>query len=136
MANFFGVCVKAGVEVTLVDLPGYGFSQVPKAVSRSWDGLLKAYLSRNSIRSLFFLMDSRRRIEAEERQFLASLDHANHQVYVVMTKADKLNKRDLAKQKARLEEALTEEGIRVAGVFQTSSLTRQGVAKIQELIFV
>jgi ribosome biogenesis GTP-binding protein YsxC/EngB len=45
----------------LVDLPGYGYAQVPLAVRLQWQGLLEHYLTRrSSLVGLVLIMDSRR----------------------------------------------------------------------------
>jgi GTP-binding protein len=45
----------------LVDLPGYGFAQVPMVVRLQWQGLLEHYLSRRrSLVGLVLIMDARR----------------------------------------------------------------------------
>ena len=135
MANFFHLSIKAGQEITLVDLPGYGFSKVPRNVSKAWDGLLQAYLSRTAISGLAFLMDCRRKAEPGELDFLARLRDVDHRVFVVLTKADKINRQKLAAQKASLEKSLSEMGVEITKILTVSSLTRKGLDQVRDALF-
>jgi GTP-binding protein len=43
----------------LVDLPGYGYAQVPVEVRRAWAGLIERYLKeRESLAGLVLIMDA------------------------------------------------------------------------------
>ena len=45
----------------LVDLPGYGYAKVPKAMLQSWRTLINAYLEgTDALRLMFLLIDARR----------------------------------------------------------------------------
>ena len=55
--NFF----KLGGALMLVDLPGYGFAQVSKALAEQWQQLIFAYLNgRRALRRVILLIDARR----------------------------------------------------------------------------
>src|SRR5579862_4599709 len=44
-----------------VDLPGYGFAKVPKAVTEQWKGLIERYLlDRGALKLAVLLVDARR----------------------------------------------------------------------------
>lgn len=77
----------------LVDLPGYGFAQVPLEVKREWQKHLEDYLRhRNSLKGLVLLMDVRHPLQEFDRNMLAWSLQAQLPVHVVLTKADKLNR--------------------------------------------
>ena len=44
--NYFGIFAKDDLLGYLVDLPGYGYAQVPIAVRLQWQGLLEHYLKK------------------------------------------------------------------------------------------
>lgn len=77
----------------LVDLPGYGFAQVPLAVKREWQKHLEDYLRhRSCLKGLVLLMDVRHPLQEFDRNMLAWSLQAQLPIHVVLTKADKLNR--------------------------------------------
>ncbi len=77
----------------LVDLPGYGYANVPERVRRQWGTLMDAYFrQRKSLGGLFLIMDVRRPLTPFDRQMLAWADAAGCGVHVLLTKADKLSR--------------------------------------------
>ena len=57
LINFFRLTNGA----VMVDLPGYGYADVPEKVRREWQGLLEQYLTqRENLVGLVLIMDSRR----------------------------------------------------------------------------
>ncbi|HSY06852.1 MAG TPA: ribosome biogenesis GTP-binding protein YihA/YsxC [Steroidobacteraceae bacterium] len=75
----------------LVDLPGYGYAQVPGAERDAWVPLLNALRGRAALIGLFMIVDARRGITAGD---LELLDWAQPtlRVHVLLSKADKLNR--------------------------------------------
>lgn len=85
--NFFDL----GDNRRLVDLPGYGFAKVPKAMREQWQRDLGEYLRiRESLRGLILLMDCRHPLTENDRGMLAWSAAADLPVHVLLTKADKL----------------------------------------------
>jgi GTP-binding protein len=77
----------------LVDLPGYGFAQVPGAVKDAWRELMEQYLgSRRSLCGIIVLMDIRHPLKETDRQMLTWAAHTGKPVHVLLTKADKFNR--------------------------------------------
>ena len=76
-----------------MDLPGYGFAKVPKAVKQAWIKELEAYLQRReSLRGLILLMDSRHPMQPFDEQMLSWAVAAKMPVHILLTKSDKLKK--------------------------------------------
>lgn len=76
----------------LVDLPGYGFAQVPLAVKNEWQRNLDEYLSsRASLRGLVLLMDIRHPLQPFDTQMLQWAQRSAMPMHVLLTKSDKLN---------------------------------------------
>ncbi len=75
----------------LVDLPGYGYAKVSRAMSREWGVLVRAYLeSRDSLAGVAVLMDIRHPLTDLDRSLLDWCLAAGVPVLAVLTKADKL----------------------------------------------
>ena len=75
----------------LVDLPGYGYAKVPRAMSREWGILVGAYLeSRESLAGVVVLMDIRHPLTELDQTLLDWCLAADVPVLAVLTKADKL----------------------------------------------
>ncbi|MBL8226488.1 MAG: YihA family ribosome biogenesis GTP-binding protein [Chromatiales bacterium] len=120
LVNFFSL--EAGVR--LVDLPGYGFARVPRDVREHWERLMEDYFrGRGSLRGLVVAVDSRRGIGDFDRQMLDYARALGRPAHVLLTKADKLNRRE---QEDVLAVAREELGA-ATGVQLFSAVTRLGV---------
>ena len=75
----------------LIDLPGYGYANVPAEERRAWLPLIDALRVRVSLRGLFVIVDSRRGLTAGDEGLL-DWAQATHRVHVLLSKADKLNR--------------------------------------------
>jgi GTP-binding protein len=88
--NFYHVHSSVG-EFCLVDLPGYGFAKVPKALRGRWGELIDGFLSRSpSLKGVAQLIDIRHGPTADDQRAIEY--HARREVPVLflLTKADKL----------------------------------------------
>jgi len=75
----------------LVDLPGYGYAEVPEEVKIKWQRALGEYLQkRNSLKGLVVLMDIRHPLKDLDQQMIQWAVASNIQVMLLLTKADKL----------------------------------------------
>ena len=75
----------------LVDLPGYGYAEVPEEMKRKWQKALAEYLhKRQCLQGLVILMDIRHPLKDLDQQMIAWAVDSNLQVLVLLTKADKL----------------------------------------------
>lgn len=75
----------------LVDLPGYGYAEVPEAVKRNWQRALSEYLEkRQCLKGLVVLMDSRHPMKEQDQQIIHWAVQSKIPVMVLLTKADKL----------------------------------------------
>ncbi len=125
--NFF---VLDDDEHRLVDLPGYGYANVPIAVKRRWSDLVEGYLgSRRSLMGVVLLMDARRPFTDADSQLVDWCVHAGLAIHVLLNKADKLSRgagaRVLADARRRLV-PLGEENV----VQLFSATRRTGVDKL------
>ena len=89
LINYFEV----GQDKRLVDLPGYGYAKVPRAVKAKWDHHLAEYLQmRQSLVGLILLMDIRHPLQDFDQQMLNWAAQAGLPVHILLTKADKLKR--------------------------------------------
>ncbi len=87
MINFFQV----DEHIRFVDLPGYGYAQVPLEERARWKGLIDSYLlHRQSLQLSFLLIDARRGWMDKDLELKAWLEFHNRRFQVIVTKADKL----------------------------------------------
>ncbi len=101
LINFFDLAQGA----VLVDLPGYGYADVPEAVRSKWRGLIEAYLTqRKTLIGLVLIMDARRPLTELDCQLLDWFCPSGRPVHVLLTKADKLNRSDAGLTLRRVRE--------------------------------
>jgi GTP-binding protein len=91
LINFF----ELAPERRLVDLPGYGFAKVPERIRLKWLQLMEHYFNvRESLVGLVLIVDSRRGLGAQDAAMLEWVLARDAHAHVLLTKADKLNRRD------------------------------------------
>ncbi|HSH06829.1 MAG TPA: ribosome biogenesis GTP-binding protein YihA/YsxC [Burkholderiales bacterium] len=128
--NFFDV----GEDLRLADLPGYGFARVPQSVRAQWDRLVGGYLSqRASLAALVIIMDARRPFTAHDARMLDWAQPLERPVLILLSKADKLSKRERAAALAHARKSLAERGMH-AELRLFSSVTREGVEEARALL--
>lgn len=95
--NFFSVRTSAGINLSLVDLPGYGYAKRSKDERKLWAELIDGYLlERPTLRAVALLVDVRRGLEADDLGLIEMLEtgssrgRAALKTLVVATKLDKL----------------------------------------------
>lgn len=90
-----------------VDLPGYGYAKVPKAVQNNWGELVNAYLvDRETLVSVVWILDIRREL-SELDQMLHRWICSHSVPYIpVCTKADKVSLGERAKRREVLGRSL------------------------------
>jgi len=87
--NFF----KSDQDITLVDLPGYGFARRSGEELLRWSNLMETYFgSGRSIELALILMDSRHDPTDDDLQMIDYMNEFGIEYWAVLTKTDKLNK--------------------------------------------
>ena len=128
LINFF----RINDELSLVDLPGYGFAKVPLSVKEKWGQMIEGYLaSRETLVAVVVIMDLRRGIQEDDMQLIEALPHFGIQPILVFTKADKY-KRNARKQ--RRKEIAEEFGVEPSELILTSSTKKFGLADVWKRI--
>src|SRR5690349_9125474 len=67
LVNFFELAPARRI----VDLPGYGYAEVPEQERRKWRPLIDALAARESLSGLFLIVDSRRGITTGDEELIA-----------------------------------------------------------------
>ena len=116
----------------LVDLPGYGYAKVPRAMSREWGILVGAYLeSRESLAGVVVLMDIRHPLTELDESLLDWCLAADVPVLAVLTKADKLARGRRAAALSEVKGRLSGRGER-AGSIAFSATKRIGLGELAD----
>jgi GTP-binding protein len=106
LINFFDL----GGDRRLVDLPGYGYARVSRALREHWRGLLADYFeNRRSLKGLILVVDVRRGLGDFDWQMLDWCGEIGCPVHVLLTKADKLKREAAAAALAQVRRELGEE---------------------------
>lgn len=118
----------------LMDLPGYGYAEVPEAVKRHWQNLLARYLeTRESLKGLVLIMDVRHPLTEHDRTMLEWCMQAQMPVHVLLTKADKLKRGPALTALAQVKSALDKEFPGVTAQLFSSS-AKQGVDEARAVL--
>ncbi|MGD8880714.1 MAG: ribosome biogenesis GTP-binding protein YihA/YsxC [Desulfobacterales bacterium] len=95
LINFFEINQRIG----FVDLPGYGYANVPESVKKTWGPMIETYLStRKVLKAVVVILDIRRTPRQEELNLLSWLHHYSIAGILVLTKTDKLSKNKQAQK--------------------------------------
>ena len=91
----------------LVDLPGYGYATAGVAVKAKWGKKIEDYLYQsNSLKLVFLLVDIRHAPSKDDQEMFDWILNAGYSPVVIATKADKIKRSQLAKQKKLIRDTL------------------------------
>ncbi|NCB07571.1 MAG: YihA family ribosome biogenesis GTP-binding protein [Bacteroidia bacterium] len=118
-------------EWYLVDLPGYGYANVPLAERKKWEKFLRTYiLERENLYCLFVLVDARHEPQPVDLEFMEWLGVSQIPFSIVFTKADKLKPSELENSLRIYREKMLEQWEEMPEIFVTSSETGEGRSEI------
>jgi GTP-binding protein len=119
----------------LVDMPGYGYAQAPKAQVDAWTKLVFDYLrGRSTLKRVYVLIDSRHGIKKNDDEVFKLLDTAAVSYQVVLTKADKIKPAELEKLKAETIAGIAKHPAAYPFILATSSEKSEGIDEMREAI--
>jgi len=102
--NFF----RVNDRFTFVDLPGYGYARVSREVKKSWRGMVEAYFrNRPNLKAVVVIVDIRRDLEEDDRSLMEWLKEEGENVIPVLTKVDKLTRRERESRARKMESDLS-----------------------------
>lgn len=120
----------------MVDLPGYGYAQVPEAVRVHWVKLLGDYLqTRSQLIGLVLIMDARHPLKALDIQMLDFFSTTSKPVHILLSKSDKLSKNDQIKTLSAVQKQLKSFAHQQQLSVQLfSSLKKQGIDEVEKTV--
>jgi GTP-binding protein len=118
----------------LVDLPGYGYAEVPEKVRRQWQALLEGYLTqRSNLAGLVLIMDARRPFTELDRQMIGWFAPTGRPIHILLTKSDKLTRQEQAATLRDAQATAQEYGGNVS-LQLFSSLKKTGIEEAEKAI--
>ena len=95
-----------------VDLPGFGYARVPKAIKSSWGEMVSGYLAkREQLVLSIHIVDSRHEPTTLDLQLHEWLVHSAKPRLIVATKSDKLSNNELKESLGRVKSVFSEDRV-------------------------
>ena len=122
-------------QLTLVDMPGYGYAAASKTKVKAWTALIHAFLQgRANLARVYLLIDARHGLKPVDDDVLETLDKAAVNYQIVLTKADEVKAADLAAVVERTNAALARHPAAYPEVLTTSARTDDGISALRSAI--
>jgi len=126
--NYFNLADR----LYIVDLPGYGFAQAPENMVKQWQKMIFTYLQgRVNLKRVFLLVDSRHGVKKIDTEIMTLLDKAAVNYQIVLTKADKISDKQLAKVMEETATILKKHPAAYVEAIATSSEKYAGIAELR-----
>ncbi|MBP6902324.1 MAG: YihA family ribosome biogenesis GTP-binding protein [Burkholderiaceae bacterium] len=139
--NLFELGPKEAPDMLWADLPGYGHAAVSRSDKQRWQQVMADYLDqRRGLTGIVMMVDSRHGFTPLDRQLLdfvgARVGSGEVRLLVLLTKADKLSRKEAAESLAAAQAVLGEIATEEAdiGVALFSALNKQGVGDAARLL--
>jgi GTP-binding protein len=139
--NLFEVGPKDASNALWADLPGYGYAAVERAAKLRWQAVMADYLKmRRNLAGVVQMIDSRHGFTALDRQLLEfvgpRVETGEVKLLVLLTKADKLNRKEASAALRSAQEFLGELASEESDVSVTlfSALNRQGIEDVAQTL--
>ena len=122
-------------QLTLVDMPGYGYAAASKTKVKAWTALIHAFLQgRANLARVYVLVDARHGLKPVDDDVLETLDKAAVNYQIVLTKSDEVKAADLAAVVERTNAALAKHPAAYPEVLTTSARTDDGIPALRSAI--
>lgn len=130
LINLFSVADKR----YLVDLPGYGYAQVPENMKRQWQKSMTDYLQqRKSLCGIVVTMDIRTPLRDHDRMIIDWSIASNLPALILLTKADKFGVNKRKEMVGEVRTALSEFGGNFK-IIAFSALKKIGIDETREVL--
>lgn len=129
--NFFNL----GNFIYLVDLPGYGYAKISKSERKTWDQIIYSYLiGRPHLKRIFLLIDARHEFKDIDVKTMDFLDDCAVTYQIVLTKADKLERKELEDQIVKMNKLITKHAACHPEIIVTSTKKELGIDILRNAI--
>lgn len=139
--NLFQLGPMDAPNMIWADLPGYGYAAVERAAKLRWQEVMARYLEqRRSLSGVVQMIDSRHGFTELDKQLLEfvgpRVQTGEVKLLVLLTKADKLNRKESADSLRKAQEVLAELSTDDSDIAITlfSALKKQGVDDVAEIL--
>jgi GTP-binding protein len=140
--NLFELGPRDAPDARFADLPGYGYAAVARSAKLRWQAVMAEYLQyRRNLGGVVLMIDSRLGFTELDERLLGLIAPrvvgGELRLLVLLTKADKLNRREAQKALVSAQESLALVSGEAAdiGVALFSALSRQGLGDAAEHIY-
>jgi len=125
----------ADSALRLVDMPGYGYAEAPKAKVKAWTDLIHTYLAgRANLARVYVLIDARHGLKEADEAVLKTLDQAAVSYQIVLTKSDQVKPAELEQRVAATAAALAKRPAAFPDIIVTSSREGSGMPELRAAI--
>jgi len=129
--NFFNI----GDQFMLVDMPGYGYAKANSRHSDTWQRNSFEYLAkRPNLKRLFVLVDAVKGLKPADYESIQVLNSFAVYFQIVLTKIDKLNRKELEESKQKVIQEIVKWPASHAGILTVSSSKGYGITELQNEI--
>lgn len=119
----------------LVDLPGYGYASISKAMREKWQKMISDYLlKRENLQVIFVLVDSRLEPQKIDLEFIRNLGEHGVPFSIIFTKTDKISVSKVQSNVQKFYNKLAEEWEEMPYRMLSSSETGKGKEEILNYI--
>ncbi len=128
LINFFSIQDKA----YLVDLPGYGYADVPENIQGQWDNMMHDYLAnREQLLGLLLLLDIRRTPSEHDMMMFDWCMDRELPVLIILTKIDKVSRNEAFNAMQKLAKTFN---TTPKQFIQTSALKKTGIPELRDCL--
>lgn len=122
-------------EWYVVDLPGYGYAKISKAMRETVHKMITDYVTkREQLACLFVLLDSRHEPQDIDMDFLEFLGESEVPFAIIFTKTDKISQAEVGKNVRLFKEKMLLTWEELPPIFQTSSEKMRGRDEVLDYI--
>ena len=139
--NLFELGPKLAADTLFADLPGYGYAAVARGAKLRWQKVMADYLElRRSLAGVVLMVDSRLGLTDLDRQLLSFVSprvgNGSVKLLVLLTKADKLSRREADAAIAATQQVLGELSTDEADISMVlfSALNKKGVGDAAQVL--
>lgn len=119
-------------DICFVDLPGYGFAKVAKREKHRWSELIEGYFQADrNVGLVLLLVDMRHPPTALDLDMMDYLMATEYPFVIVLTKSDKLSRRQQEERLRNLQQELPCENVTILPV---SSQTGEGIDALKSIL--